>query len=220
MREAITFEFKSSLERLVRLRQAMSPAVRGRIVPVATRRMFSLIQRHFAAYAQSHHATADRLGAPHTKHMERAARNMTHETAREGDMDVGRVILRMAGVGRAFHDVTIRMKDRRLTLPISREAYGLTAREAGRKFGERNMFVFRSKRGSLILAAKRDAGGKRSRGRDGAATRTVIPLYALRERVFQRRDPSMLPPKREISEAAKAAVVECIERYVKGGTEP
>lgn len=203
----------------VRRRKPFADIVRTRILPVMTRRVFNLVQGHFAAYAATHHATADRLGAPHTRHMERAARNMTHETS--GGR--GRVVLRMAGVGRAFHDVEIRMKVRRLTIPISKEAYGLTAREAGRKFGEENLFVFRSRRGNLVLAAKRDAprrgrGGRGSRSAGGAPRRTVIPLYLLKERVFQKRDPAMLPDAAEVRQTAQAALEECVARYVRGGT--
>lgn len=202
----------------IKRRKPLADLVRARILPLVTRRVFNLVQGHFAAYASTHHQTADRLGAPHTKHMERAARNMTHETA--GGQ--GRVILRMAGIGRAFHDVEIRMKDRRLTLPISKEAYGLTAREAGRKFGEDNIFVFRSRKGSLILAAKREAArrgrGGGSRGKGGTPPkRTIIPLYLLKEKVFQKRDPTMLPEAAEIRRTAQSALEECIAKYVKGG---
>ena len=196
----------------IRKRKPLADVVRSRVLPLVTRRVFNLIQGHFREYAATHHATADRLGAPHTKHMERAARNMTHETT---DTQ-GRVILRMAGIGRAFHDVEIRMKDRRLTIPISKEAYGLTAREAGRKFGEDNIVFFRSRKGSLILAAKQEAKG--GKGKKGKPRRTLIPLYVLKEKVFQKRDATMLPGEDEIRRTAQDALEECVARYFSGGT--
>ena len=204
----------------IRKRKPLADVVRSRVLPLVTRRVFSLIQGHFREYAATHHATADRLGAPHTKHMERAARNMTHETT---DTQ-GRVILRMAGIGRAFHDVEIRMKDRRLTIPISKEAYGLTAREAGRKFGEDNIVFFKSRKGNLIIAAKQEAkGGKGKKGKKGEGKkdkprRTLIPLYVLKEKVFQKRDATMLPGEDEIRRTAQDALEECVARYFSGGT--
>ena len=219
MNAAVVATLDSDLVVEIKRRKPLADLVRARILPIVTRRVFNLIQGHFAAYAATHHATADRLGAPHTKHMERAARNMTHET----DGERGRVILRMAGVGRAFHDVEIRMKDRRLTIPISKEAYGLTAREAGRKFGEENMIVVRTRKGSLLLAAKQGGRGDRRggkgkrRGRGGSPKRTIIPLYVLKEKVFQKRDPTMLPDAATIRQTAQDALEKCIGRYIKGG---
>lgn len=211
MKSSVQIRFDSDLERAVRLRQAMSPAVHARIVPLVTRRVFGLVQGHFRAYAQTHHATADALGAPHTKHMERAARNMAHETAREGNVTVGRVVLKMAGIGRAFHDVDIRMGDRRLTIPIARESYGRSVAEMRARYGEGSLFCFRSRKGSTIMAARGE------RGRGGGRTRVTIPLFVLKESVHQRRDPDMVPPETAISAAAKAALVACIERFVGGG---
>ena len=198
----VQLHFKDETERVKRLKQAMSPGVRSRIVPVATRRVFNFIQRHFASYARTHHASADALGAPHTKHMERAARDMSHEA----NAEVGHVILGMAGIGRARHDVDIVKKDRRLTLPIARESYGRSAREMEEKFGKGSLFVFRSKAGNAILAAQKRQGKRR----------ITLPLYVLKDRVHQRQDPSMLPSEEAISEETHAALRECIDKYLGG----
>lgn len=202
MEEIVQLNFKDDMERARRLREAMSPGVRARIVPVATRRVFNFIQHHFASYAKTHHASADALGAPHTKHMERAARDMSHEA----NAEVGHIILGMAGIGRARHDVDIVKKDRRLTLPIARESYGKSARDMEDKYGPKSLFVFKSKAGNLILAAQRKQGKKR----------ITLPLYVLKDRVHQPQDPTMLPSPEDISEETHAALRECIEKYLGG----
>ncbi len=211
MQTFVTVHFDSETERTVRLRQALSPDVRARIVPAATRRVFALIQGRFRDYAQTHHRTADALGAPHTKHMERAARNMSHEFVREPGMDAGRVILKMAGIGRAFHDVDIRMGDRRLTIPIARESYGKSVADIRREYGEDAIVWFRSRKGNTVM------GVRTERGRGKRRTRVTIPLFVLKESVHQRRDPDMVPSEAAISQTAKAALVACIDSFVGGG---
>lgn len=202
MEEIVQLHFKSDMERAMRLRQAMSPAVRSRIVPVATRRVFKFIQSHFSKYASEHHASADALGAPHTKHMERAARDMSHEANAER----GHIILGMAGIGRARHDVDIVKKDRRLTLPIAKDSYGKSALEMEEKFGKGSLFVFKSKAGNVILAAHKKRGKKR----------ITVPLYVLKDKVHQKQDPTMLPSEDAISEETHAALRECIEKCLGG----
>ena len=202
MEEIVQLNFKDDMERARRLREAMSPAVRSRIVPVATRRVFKFIQRHFSEYAKTHHASADSLGAPHTKHMERAARDMSHEA----NANVGHVVIGMAGIGRARHDVDIVKKDKRLTLPIAKESYGKRAFEMERKYGEGSLFVFKSKAGNSILAARAKQGKKR----------ITLPLYVLKDKVHQKQDPEMLPSEEAISETTHAALRECIEKYLGG----
>lgn len=204
MESPVVIQFQSDMERLIRLHQAMSPLIRPRIVPLATRRVYNFIHRHFLAYAQTHHASADRLGAPHTKHMERAARDMTHES----NASEGRITLAMAGVGRAYHDIDIRMRDKRLTLPIAKESYGKTVADMRRRYGDDKMFVFQSRHGNLIMAASEDKGRGRKRHR------TMIPLFVLKEHVHQRQDATMLPRPQEISEVAYDALKESIAQVM------
>ena len=191
---------------LDRLKDALSPAGRARIIPVATRRVFKLIQGHFRRYALTHHDSADRLGAKHTKHMERAARDMT-STVMGG---YGLVTISMAGIGRARHDVQIDMKDKRLTIPIAKESYGRSAIEMEKQYGR--LFVFRSRKGNRILAATVEKGRGRRR------VRTLLPLYVLKESVFQLQDPDMLPTEREIARAGRDALVSAMSAYVRKGS--
>ena len=187
------------------LADSMTPQKRLGIVSVATRRVFNLVQRHFTAYALTHHDSADRLGAKHTKHMERAARNMSHETFG----DEGRVILTMAGIGRARHDVTIRKKDKRLTIPLSKESYGKSVADIKSKYGDKSVFRFRSKKGNDILAMTKGKGKRRR----------LIPLYVLKDEVFQKQDATMLPPEEEISRTGRDAISEAMTAIVLRGTK-
>lgn len=196
---------KTNLRHTEAVYSALTPRGRQTVFAVATRRTYNLIQSHFLAYANAHHDTADRLGAKHTKHMERAARDMSHESHSDG----GEIHLTMAGIGRAFHDVEIHpVEATRLTIPISRESYGKRAREVEQRYGR--LFMFRSKAGNDILAANV------TRGRGRRRTRTLLPLYLLRDSVFQRQDPDMLPTEQEVRRVANEGIEEGLRKAMGG----
>lgn len=189
----------ADLSRTDAFANSLSPSGREAILKVATRRVFNLIQGHFRQYALTHHASADRLGAKHTKHMERAARDMSHEA----NADRGLIHLSMAGIGRAFHDVTIRpVNVRWLTIPVARDSYGKRARD----FEGRGIFVFRSKNGNMFLA--------RTKGR--RKNRRLEPLFLLKKEVHQKQDATMLPRESEIRRTGRTAIRQELERQTWG----
>ena len=137
------------------------------------------IKDHVAGLAQSRHASATRLGATPTGHMD--ASRVYLEAS---DAESATVRVAIPGVRRAFRAVDIvPRRASALTIPIHAWAYGRTVREvrdAGRE-------VFRPK-GTSVLA---------TRGENGA----LVSLYALRKSVHQSQDRTLMPSDAAMSAA-------------------
>ena len=73
----------------------------------------------------------------------------------------------MPGVTRAYHDMDIRpVKARKLTIPVHREAYGVSARDID------GLFYAKNSKGTEMLA-KMDGGA-------------LVVMYILKDRVHQK----------------------------------
>jgi len=129
----------------------------------------ALWREHVLAVAPSRHATADRLGARRTGHLERASQLIEARGATNG-VDI--TFPRSTGLQRAFGPITITPRNSRyLTLPVHPLAYG---RRAG-EFAE--LFALRvGLRGTLVLA-------RRIRG-----SKQLETLYLLVKKVEQPQD--------------------------------
>ena len=182
----MTFKYALHAPRLDALLGAlrMDNAHRTPLLETATRSVQIAVSRHIERLGATRHRSAAALGAEPTGHYERAAADVTSEV----NGDVGVVTIPIAGISRAFHEVTIRpgAGKKALTIPIAAEAYGTTVQE----MVSAGWNIFRPK-GSKALFGRRD-------GVIGA-----LPLFALVAVVRQPQDRSLLPTDDELGEAAE-----------------
>ena len=90
------------------------------------RRLVILVRDHLLEYAQSHHKTADKLGAQPTGFWSTAVESVSMPTASQTDEHSARLELAGPGMARAFRDVDIRPGAGKtyLTIPLNATAYG------------------------------------------------------------------------------------------------
>jgi hypothetical protein len=112
---------------------------------------------------------------------------------RDGETPEGSVEIDVPGVTRAYRDLTIRPKFRRaLTIPMHRDAYGKKASDFA------DLFPVRKKAsGKSYLARKAPGGG-------------LAFMFALVDKVFQRRDSRLMPT----DESLAASVFGRIQAYL------
>ena len=169
----------------------ISPKLRGLLVeePAAYRKeLFSVganalasgLQRYLRREAGRRHKWANLLGAKPTGLIRKGAARITaHASASEGTVSVP-----IVGIGRAFHDLTIKPHNwDYLTIPTNGAAYGHRAREL-RRMG---WTIFRPKDKDILMG--------RRRGEKGDA----VTLYALKKSVVVRRDRTLLPTDDQVS---------------------
>ena len=181
---------------LARWRDMMRPDARRRMFAAVADRVENLIRRHILRIAPNHHISAHRLGADPTNHLTRGART----TVSHAGSDFAEVIIPIAGISRAFKDLSITPKNAAaLTLPIAPQSYGRRVSEL-RALG---WAIFRPKGKDVLMGAPQDGGD-------------AVPLYLLKKRVEQRQDRSLLPSDAEIGATAGAAMTAVIDRIAKG----
>lgn len=176
---------------LRRLVLAMGPQGRTRLNRVAAYGLLELCRRHLKREAQGRHATAHRLGGVPTRHLEKAARDMT-ATANAVE---GAVNIASPGFGRVFSPITIRpRRARALTIPIAGVAYGQRADDLRRK----GWTLFRSPAKGVrdLLMGEHEATG------------LVKALYVLRASVTLPQDRTLLPDDQAMTDAVRAAVAQ------------
>lgn len=148
------------------------------------------VQRHLVGVAARRHATASRLGASPTGHYERGAAAVSSFSS---PVDGG-VVIPIAGVGRAWHDIDLATPTRRgkrlITIPCSRFSYGRTVAE----LRANGWVVFRPGKRKLLMGYRRGSEKK------------PIPLYTLAEGVHQPQEPQLLPSLAELSRVASSAM--------------
>lgn len=150
-----------------------------------------LIRTHLAGLAATRHATASRLGATPTGHIRAQAARRGPVTDTSATIEIG-----IPGIRRAWHDITIRPRQAAaLTIPVHRLAYGRTARDLGTE-----LRIFRP-RGKDYLATT-DAEGN------------LTVLYLLRKIVHQRRDPSLMPTKAQLTAAVTTGYSAALRRIL------
>lgn len=199
----ITVEIPEGLRRWVGL---VKPAGRKLLFSAAGNAVSVLINRYLKIVAApTHHKTADRLGATPTGHLEKR----TSFSATENEAEVS---IPIPGINRAFNNLTIVPKDKPyLTLPVSAVSYGKRAATV-RGLG---YMIFRP----AAKGSHKNAQGRFSSYQDllmGTKDGETIPLYVLKKRVEQKRDPSLLPTENEIGNTAARAMLQQIQRYAKG----
>lgn len=173
------------------------PEGRRQIFSTAANAVRILVRTHLSRLARLRHSSADRLGARRTGHVEKGAR-ATHFTA---SPDGATVIIPIAGMSRALRDVTVTPRvASALTLPVSARAYGKRVGEM-RRLGWR---VFRPKGKDVLMDYLKDGD-------------EPVPLYALKRRVTQRQDRTLLPSDAELSDAAGVAAAKYIAHIAGRG---
>ena len=94
--------------------------------------------------------------------------------ARDGSVPEGSVDIDVPGATRAYRDLTIRPRLRKyLAIPIHRSSYSKSPKDFG------DLIFIKKKDGGKLLAQKAPGG--------------LTFLFALRESVFQRRNPGLMP---------------------------
>lgn len=168
---------------LARFGAALSPE---RVTQTASRRLLTLIRRHFRANVATRHATAERLNATPTKFWDGPSSYIQLQSG--GAEDV--ISIKHPGIARAVRDVEIRPRTgKALTLPLHAIAYGRTVAEVQRMHNKK---LFRLKK-SPILAMQADDG-------------SVLPLYLLKGAVFQKQDKTLLPDEKTQEDALTDAL--------------
>ena len=176
----------------------------------------TFVRKYILSIAPTHHKTALSFSpaATPTGHLEKAV-NATHgkPTANGATVSVA-----SPGITRAIHPIEIKSKGKLLTIPArpSPEAYGRRAREVG--LTER-LFFAQTRSGVKMLATSDDLAASVSRalrrrpvrpqrptrpGRGGEPKResNIRPVFWLREAVTVPKDPSILPTKAQVADAA------------------
>ena len=183
--------------KLAALLRVVKPAGRRRLHEVGTYAAGDLVRRHVRTLSFQRHATASRLGAQPTGHFDISR----HPVVARVTGDEGEIEIRIPGIGRARHDISLTTPTSRgkkyLTIPEHPAAYGKTVETLRR----RGWKIFRPGRAKILL-------GYRHKGEK------PVKLFALAEQAHFRKDPSLLPTDAEIGNAAAAAMAAEIRRVV------
>lgn len=186
----MNIEVKASTPKLDALVKQLGPDGRTELNTAAAYSLWADSRAHLRDYASTHHATADRLGATRTGHFEDAAENMGWGAG----ADVGYIEVRAPGIGRVFHDVTIKpVKASALTIPIHAMSYGRRVAEVRRSH---EVFQLRKKGGakSNVLATTDDAGN-------------LVPLYILVRSATVPQDRSILPSDESMTKSVAGGIL-------------
>ncbi|MGN0890766.1 MAG: hypothetical protein ACI4W7_03850 [Candidatus Spyradenecus sp.] len=174
---------------LSRLIAALGDRGRTALNRTAAYGLLTLCRKHLKVEASRRHASARRLGATPTGHLEEAARTMV-STA---DATAGEVQIFSPGFSRVFGSLSIKARNARaLTLPLDAASYGKRAGELRREGWQ----LFRSPAKGLraILLGKHPGSGE------------VKALYLLRASVTLPQDRTLLPSDRSMVDAVRSAL--------------
>lgn len=177
--------------RIRQLVRQLGDAGRSELNAAAAARLWADTRAHLRRYALGHHATASRLGATPTGHLEQAAASMQ----RSSDSTAATVSIHSPGIRRALGAITIRpAQARALTIPIHALAYGKRVAELRRAHR-----VFRLGKTDVLAADV-----------DGVPT----PMYVLRASVTLPQDRSILPSDAELERSVKTGYLGAIRAVV------
>ena len=146
-----------------------------------------LVRAHLEREASTRHASANRLGAEPTGHLQDAAASVEHSVDNAG----AAVSIRSPGIRRAAGGYEITPKHAKLlTIPVHRLAYGKRAGEL-------------SARGIQLFRPRKKGGGKANvLAAILQEGEPMTVLYALRQSVSIPQDRTLLPSDSDLSEAA------------------
>lgn len=151
-----------------------------------------LVRSHLSKLGRWKHFTAERLSAHPTGFLKQAAR----KTNFIADENAGEVVI-AAPLGRAFHDVEIRPKNKAfLTIPAAAESYG----DRAPRMEADGWKIWRPKNKKYLMGSKEGVDPK--------------ILFWIKESVHQRQDRSLLPSDEEMQRTATKAVMATIKMRV------
>jgi len=192
----IAFRIKAEINpRLAGILRDVGPGTCRALYSVGANALKMEVRAHLRREAARRHATARRLGATPTGHLEKgAARVTSRSSATQGEVHVP-----IVGISRAFQDLTISPRHASaLTIPVAAAAYGHRVRELERM----GWNIFRPKGHDVLM-------GTHSEGEEPTA------LYALKKQVVVRRERTLLPSDARVGEVINKALYKAIEGMLK-----
>lgn len=175
------------------------------------------VRDYLISLAGSRHATADRLGATPSGHLERAAESVHSES----DESAATVSVTSPGISRAFGAVTITPGSGKkyLTIPATAEAYN---KKAG-AFNDLRLAFFKGGLLGLVKAdqsrlSDRRAGGfgVESKAAKADKTKERPPVYYwLKKSVTQKQDRTLLPSDKLLQSAAEEGTRDWLKSFVQ-----
>ena len=195
-----TVNIDADFASVMRMLNSLSSMSTKRLFQVGTYAVRDRIRKHLRSESGRRHTTARKLGAKPTGHIEKGVWDV-RATAHDNG---GVVTIPIAGISRAFEDITMstptRYGKRFLTIPKHPLAYGRTVGEM-RRLGWK---IFRPGKNKVLL-------GYRSK-KDKPTL-----LFTLAGTVHLKKDPSLLPTLDECAKTATSAMMETIARTIEKG---
>ena len=192
----MTFAVEIKSDGLRRVLDVVGPAGKAKLTEAGAYSLYVAVMRHVHAYARVHHASANRLGAQPTGHMEDAVDSISYGPDGNG----AAVTIPIPGFSRVFGNLTITPKNAKaLTIPINSISYG-------RRAGEMRHLGF-----TLFKFGKKDGGANGVLYGYREGDDHIEPLYALKSRVKLRQDRAMLPTDEDMTAAAQAGMIAAIK---------
>lgn len=176
----------------------LGPVARLELLSVGGEALAHHLRVYLRQQASTRHETASRLGATPTGHIAKGAARVTNFSTPDSTV----VSVPIAGISRAFHDLTIRPKHAAaLTIPVAAAAYGHRVRELRRLGWD----IFRPKGKDFLMGTK--AGDKEAQ-----------ILYSLKKQVVIRKDRSLLPSVADVKKVINLAIGASIDRHMRRKT--
>ena len=183
------------LGKLQAMMNALGPSNRRRLHTVGAKALEVEVRRHVTRYVPARHRTANELGGRQTGHYLKGLRGIAGHATSSG----GEVVIPIAGISRAFHDIDLSTPTRYgknyYAIPKHSASYGHTVAE----MRSRGWKIFRPGQKRILL-------GYKSKGE-----KPVI-LFALAKHVHQRQDPSLLPSSSQCASIVSDAMTAEINR--------
>ena len=191
----------SDLGKLQAMMNALGPSNRRRLNTVGAKALEVEVRRHVARYVPARHRTANELGGRQTGHYLKGLRGIAGHATNNG----GEVVIPIAGISRAFHDIDLSTPTRYgrnyYAIPKHAQSYGHTVAE----MRSRGWKIFRPGKKNDPDAPKILLGYK-SKGEK------PVKLFILTEHVHQRQDPSLLPSTSQCASIVSDAMTAEINR--------
>lgn len=193
----VAIEIKG-FEKLQALMSALGPSNRQRLNAVGAKALEVEVRRHVSRLSAGRHASSASLGAKPSGHYRKGMRGIAGHANANG----GEVVIPIAGISRAYHDIIITPNGKKyLTTPKHAAAYAHTVPELKR----RGWKIFRP--GSKLCLL-----GYRRKGDE------PVMLYALAERAKQKKDPTLLPSQSYCSRIVGTAITNEVNRRLKNAS--
>lgn len=181
--------------RLGNFLDCLKPESRRELYSVGANALRLSVRSHVRGIAPLRHVWATALGGTQTGHLEKGAARITSSSS----ADHGEVQIPIAGISRAFRDVTITAKRASaLTIPVHGAAYGHRVRELERM----GWNIFRPKGKDVLMGDHGDGAGAEC-------------LYILRRSVTQKQDRTLLPSDGDMNTCVARAMALSIKDSIR-----